>query len=71
MKTVFILLCVFGIALCVPVPVVRQPQAIVPSPVQAVSPDQTELARKRRFIDVDVYNFGNDIVPQCVSNDFL
>lgn len=60
MRTVIILFCVFGIALCVPV-VKRDPQPAVefPSPVQVGAADEVEVTRKRRQLfglDIDVYN---------------
>lgn len=58
MKTVIILSCVLGIALCVPVGT-KDPPPTVAFPVQADSTDQAEAIRKRRHlfgINIDVYN---------------
>lgn len=72
MRTVIILTCVFGIALCVPV-IKRDPQPAVegPNPVQVGAADQVEATRKRRQLfglEIDVFNnngfgyFGRMIV---------
>lgn len=60
MKTVILLSCVFGIALCVPV-ITRDPQPIaeIPSTLQIEGSDGFEVARKRRQlfgVDIDIYN---------------
>lgn len=58
MRTLIVLTCVFGMALCVPVtPKDTQPSA-VPTPIQASTRDQAELARKRRTLDIDFISFN-------------